>query len=193
MGAVFLPLPVSIAHPAVRLGEIQRMMDERKGSLEAPVFFFLLNALGYIPATISKPLVDTFGTRGTAIITNVRGPEKRLYLAGAPLGLLMGWVPQTGPLGVGVSILSYAGHIRVGVLSDQRLMPDPEVLLAQFHHEYEALLALARQVETDPALSGTSAEPDDAPEALDTTSADDLALVSKTIASTRSQTDDTSA
>jgi diacylglycerol O-acyltransferase len=190
MGAVFLPLPVSIAHPAVRLGEIQRMMNDRKGSLEAPVFFFLLNALGYVPPTISKPLVDTFGTRGTAIITNVRGPETRLYLAGAPLELLMGWVPQTGPLGVGVSILSYAGQIRVGVLSDKGLMPDPEVLLAKFHEEYAALLALADQVETDAALDGTVAVPDDALESLDTTPEADLALVSGTVADAPSQTEE---
>jgi hypothetical protein len=161
MGAVFLPLPVSIAHPAVRLGEIQRLMNDRKDSLEPPVFYFLLNVLGMVPARISKPLVDTFGTRATAVMTNVRGPEKQRYLAGAPLDLLLAWAPQTGPIGMGVSILSYAGQVRLGILSDEGLVPDPESILAKFHDEYEALLALARQVEQDSALKGTSAVPDD--------------------------------
>jgi WS/DGAT/MGAT family acyltransferase len=189
MGAVFLPLPVSIAHPAVRLGEIRRLMNDRKGSLEAPVFYFLLNALGYVPPNLSKPLVDTFGTRGTAVMTNVRGPEHRLYLAGAPLDTIMGWVPQTGPLAVGVSILSYAGQIRVGVLSDKGLMPDPEALIAKFHDEFRALLALAHHVETDPALSGTLAESNTSLEAVDATE-DDLALDASAEASSGSQTED---
>jgi diacylglycerol O-acyltransferase len=153
MGAVFLTLPVSIADPVSRLGEIERRMDGRKDSLEAPVIFVLLNALGMTPARIANTLVNTFGTRATAVMTNVRGPQEQLYLAGAPLDALLGWVPTTGRMGVGVSILSYAGQVRLGLLTDEGLVPDPETIIAGFHDEYEALLALAQQAE-DASSSG---------------------------------------
>ena len=51
VGAVFVPLPISIADPVCRLGEVVRQMKGRKDSLEAPVFFTALNILGYAPAT----------------------------------------------------------------------------------------------------------------------------------------------
>jgi diacylglycerol O-acyltransferase len=45
-----------------------------------------------------------------------------------------------------VSILSYAGEVRLGVLTDEGLVPDPEQIIAAFHAEFEELLG---EVETD--------------------------------------------
>jgi hypothetical protein len=56
---------------------------------------------------------------------------------------LLGWVPTTGRIGVGVSVLSYAGEVRLGVLTDARLVSDPETIVAGFDAEFEALLAQA--------------------------------------------------
>ena len=83
-----------------------------------------------------------------------------LYLGGSPIGNMMFWVPQTGDIGLGVSILSYAGHVQVGVLTDEGLVPDPETIVAAFHDEYEDLLAhahaaKARATSRDRASSGS--------------------------------------
>jgi hypothetical protein len=40
------------------------------------------------------------------------------------------WVPQTGAVGVGISVFSYAGAISVGVAADARLLPDPAPLVS---------------------------------------------------------------
>jgi hypothetical protein len=101
----------------------------------------------------------------------------------------MGWVPQAGPLGLGVSILSYAGQIRVGVLSDEGLVPNPEALLAAFRDEHRALLALAHQVETDPALRGAAAVPENALQAL-VAAEDDTALIAVANETSPPQTDE---
>jgi WS/DGAT/MGAT family acyltransferase len=145
VGAVFVTLPVSIADPVCRLGEIQRRMDERKDSHEAPVFSFLLNALGLAPAQIANTLIRTFSTRGSLVMTNVRGPRERLYLAGSPVEALLPWAPTTGCIGVAVSILSYAGEVRLGLLTDQGLVPDPERIAEAFHAEFETLLSRAER------------------------------------------------
>ena len=149
MGAVFLALPVGIADPVARLREIEGRMNERKNSLEGAVLFVLLNLLGLFPADAATTLVKTLGTRATAVMTNVRGPQEQRYLAGSPLEGFLAWVPQTGPIGLGVSILSYAGLVRIGVLADKSLVADPETLLAAFHSEFDLLLA--RALEEDPA------------------------------------------
>ena len=144
VGAVFFDLPISIDDPVCRLGEIVRHMNGRKDSYESVAFYTALRVLGQGPAPIASRLVNTFGTRSTAVMTNVIGPQQQLYLAGSPLDALLAWAPTTGRMGLGVSILSYAGEVRLGVLTDQGLVPDPEAIISAFHTEFDELLARAR-------------------------------------------------
>ena len=143
VGAMFVTLPVSIADPVCRLGEIVQHVNGRKNSLEAPVYFAALNVLGRAPAPITKGLVNTFGKKASVVMTNVKGPQEQLYLAGAPLTELIAWVPTTGGMALGLSVLSYAGEVRLGVLTDGGLMPDPGAIIAGFHAEFESLLGRA--------------------------------------------------
>ena len=80
-----------------------------------------------------------FGTKATAVFTNVPGPKQTLYFAGQALTDLYFWVPQAGHLGLGVSILSYDGGVRMGVGTDAGLIPDPERIIDGFHAEFAAL------------------------------------------------------
>ena len=50
------------------------------------------------------------------------------------------WVPQAGSVGLGVSILSYAGDVTVGVAADHNLVPDPGELTAAVQAEVDALV-----------------------------------------------------
>jgi hypothetical protein len=55
----------------------------------------------------------------------------------------MFWVPQSGRLGLGISIISYAGGVMLGVATDARLVPDPERIVEAFKVEFEAVRKLA--------------------------------------------------
>jgi hypothetical protein len=46
-------------------------------------------------------------------------------------------------MALGLSVLSYAGEVRLGVLTDGGLMPDPGAIIAGFHAEFESLLGRA--------------------------------------------------
>jgi diacylglycerol O-acyltransferase len=151
-GLVFLSLPIGIADPVDRLAELKRRMDALKGSLEAPVAFGILNAIGMSPEAIQDIVVNIFGTKGTAVMTNVMGPQEPIYLAGAPLDSLMFWVPQSGRLGMGVSILSYAGRVWMGVITDEGLVPDPDAIIAGFQTEFGELLEVAQKGTRPPDL-----------------------------------------
>jgi WS/DGAT/MGAT family acyltransferase len=167
IGIVLLPLPVEVADPAARLCAIKRRMDEYKGSLEAPIIYGAMMAFGRAPGALINPLVDYLCARATVAVTNVKGPQEQLYLAGAPLESFMFWIPRYGGIGLGVSILSYAGKVVVGVISDENVVADPETVVAGFCAEFEAMLALAREARETPSLQDLSTRLDDALGAVD--------------------------
>jgi diacylglycerol O-acyltransferase / wax synthase len=41
---------------------------------------------------------------------------------------VMFWVPQPGLVGLGVSILSYAGAVTIGLAADRQVLADPSEL-----------------------------------------------------------------
>jgi WS/DGAT/MGAT family acyltransferase len=151
-GSVFLSLPVGIADPIERLYEVKRRMDDLKGSLEAPATFAMLKVLGVTHPRIQDAAIKVLETKATAVMTNVMGPKERIYLAGARLGGLICFVPQSGHVGLGVAMFSYAGQVRLGMLTDGGLVPDPETIIAGFHAEFDELLALAREADTIPSM-----------------------------------------
>jgi predicted flap endonuclease-1-like 5' DNA nuclease len=81
-----------------------------------------------------------FAAKATTVLTNVPGPPIPLFLAGAEIDNIMFWVPQSGRLGLGISILSYAGNVYLGVVSDAGLVPDPELIIDGFYEEYDLLM-----------------------------------------------------
>jgi diacylglycerol O-acyltransferase / wax synthase len=143
-GLVFLALPVGTEGEGERLRALKREMDRIKASPQAIVAFGVLNALGMASVEIENLGVSLFARKATAVMTNVPGPQKRLYLAGVPIREFMFWVPQSGRLGLGVSILSYDGSVRLGIAVDTGLVPNPGMIVSHFHAELEALTRRAR-------------------------------------------------
>jgi diacylglycerol O-acyltransferase / wax synthase len=148
-GLVFLALPVGHDDPIDRLCALKERMEEIKGSPEAMVAFGILNVIGAVPTEIEEQIVKMFGGKATAVMTNVPGPRQPIYLAGKPIRGLMFWVPQSGRLGLGVSIMSYAGAVTLGIATDAALVPDPETIIAGFHAEFEQLMGWVRQAPAD--------------------------------------------
>lgn len=142
-GLVFLGMPVGIADPYERLMEVKRRMDALKQSNEAIFYYSLLNIFGMTPKQVEESAVEFFGARATAVFTNVVGPRAPMYLAGVTVENMMFWVPQSGRLGMGISIYSYNGLVTLGVITDEGLAPDPECIAERFSEEFELLAALA--------------------------------------------------
>jgi WS/DGAT/MGAT family acyltransferase len=144
-GLVFVELPVGMEHPAARLHEIAQRTKQIKGSLDAAVAFGVLQVIGMASSEVERQAIDLFSQKATAVVTNVPGPQQKLYLAGAQLTRLMFWVPQSGRIALGVSILSYDHEVSVGVTSDAGLVPDPQCLVIGIKKELAALAALVRR------------------------------------------------
>ena len=139
-GLVFLSLPISSADPLQRLSEVHLRMEELKSSSEAGVILAALNVVGLSTRQIQDLVVSILAKKATTVLTNVPGPPIPLFLAGREIEDLMFWVPQAGRLGMGISILSYAGKIYVGVATDVKLVPDPDRVIDHFYREIDLLL-----------------------------------------------------
>ena len=142
-GLVFLDLPVGEHHPVTRLLQVVDSMKRLKQSRQAVVVYGLLAALGMAPPMVQNLAFEVFSRKATTVATNVPGPQMPLYLAGAKVSEQMFWVPQTGSIGLGVSILSYNGKVHFGLIADAKLMPDPDAVIRRFIPEFEKLLYIA--------------------------------------------------
>lgn len=151
---VFLPLPVYLKDSVLRLKEVKRRMDKLKTSPDPYINFGLLSAIGYLPPDLAKKASQFFGSKASGVLTNVPGPRQPLYFAGSKINNFMFWVPRSGKIGLGISILSYDGKVTVGIASDESLMPDPEVLLEGFEDEFNSLLDLVNsgKIEEEPLV-----------------------------------------
>ncbi len=139
-GLVTLLLPVGIVNPLARVYEVHRRMDALKRSHQPLIAFALLGVAGLLPRAAQQEMLDLLANKATAVMTNVPGPREPLFLAGARLAQVMFWVPQSGDIGMGVSILSYAGGVQFGLITDARRVPDPEHIVDGVRAEFERLL-----------------------------------------------------
>lgn len=148
-GLIILSLPVGIEDTLDRLAELKKRMDRIKGTPEAVVAYGMISALGMMSKEVEDFGLTFFGTKGSVVMTNVPGPRKQIYLAGSPVRSLMFWVPQSGRMGVGVSIFSYNDTVTLGVATDVGLVDEPEQLIEAFHTEFDEMLELVDLLEMD--------------------------------------------
>jgi len=141
-GLVFLELPVGFDHPLERLYEVRRRMQELKGSYQPMISLGILSVVGHGPRVLQDQVTQLLSSNGTAVMTNVPGPQYPLYFAGKRIVELEFWVPQSGGIGMGVSILSYNGNIHFGVITDEGLVPDPDRIVGLFRKEFDKLMWL---------------------------------------------------
>ena len=139
-GLVPLVLPIGIGNPIERVYAVRSRMNNLKGSMQPLLTFGLLSVAGMLIKPAQDAMLAIFGRKTTAVMTNVPGPGTKLKVCGSTLEQTMFWVPQTGSVGLGVSILSYGGGVQFGVIADTTLCPDPQSIIDAFEPEFQRLL-----------------------------------------------------
>ncbi|MCD2519641.1 wax ester/triacylglycerol synthase family O-acyltransferase [Massilia sp. G4R7] len=142
-GLVFLDLPIGVADPVERVHAVHRAMMQLKTSQQSTVALGLLAGMGLAPEFLKERLLDALAANASIVVTNVHGPEQLHYLAGRRIEHELFWVPQSGGIGIGASILSYAGQVSFGVIADIGRVPDPTDITSRFTSEFGALLLSA--------------------------------------------------
>ena len=159
-GLVPLLLPIGIDSPIERVLEVRRRMDELKGGYTAVLAMAILGMAGLVPRALQHQIMEVFQRKATAVMTNVPGPQQPLYIAGARIRQMMAWVPQSGVIGVGVSILSYDSGVQFGLVTDKKLCAAPQDIIDRFAPEFERLvyatLLMPWEEQADPQIAERS-------------------------------------
>jgi WS/DGAT/MGAT family acyltransferase len=138
-GLAPLVLPIGIENPIERVYAVRARMNELKGSYQPLLAFAVLSVAGLLIKPVQDTLLGLFAKKATAVMTNVPGPAKPLTFCGSTLRQTMFWVPASGDIGMGVSILSYGGGVQFGLITDAKLCPDPQHIIDRFEPEFEKL------------------------------------------------------
>ncbi|MEO8058071.1 MAG: wax ester/triacylglycerol synthase family O-acyltransferase [Burkholderiales bacterium] len=139
-GLAPLTLPIGIDNPIERVYAVRTRMNQLKDSYQPLLAFAVLSVAGLLIKPVQDGLLGLFAKKATAVMTNVPGPAVPLKLCGSTLRQTMFWVPASGDIGVGVSILSYGGGVQFGLITDKNLCPDPQAIIDRFEPEFEKLL-----------------------------------------------------
>ena len=138
-GLIFVDMPLGVRNPLRRLYAMHSTLSALKDSMQPPMTLAMLGLLGLLPASVQAPAIEFFSRKGTAVVSNVPGPKVPLYLCGQQISEMYFWVPQGGSIGIGVSVLTYAGRVHVGMITDRNLVPDPQRVVDLFAPEFERL------------------------------------------------------
>jgi hypothetical protein len=124
-----------------------------------------LGALGRLLALRSDPATALKGPLGVSkqaawsepialSALKEAGQRAGATLAGRPIRRIMFWVPQSGRLGLGFSIFSYAGEVVLGVAADAALVGDADELVDGCVQELQALSGRSRKGRAAARASG---------------------------------------
>ena len=137
---VFLRLPIVAKNAVDRLLATKQRMDFIKTSAEPFVTATIVQILMMLPDWFSKPLLDYFSKKVSCVLSNIPGPQHKLYLGGQRIIQGIFWPPQRANIGIGLAVFSYDGGIRVGVFSDESVIPDPKTVVKGFEKHFWELV-----------------------------------------------------
>ena len=142
-GLAPLLLPIGISNPVERVYAVHSRMAALKGSYQPLLAYGMLALTGLLAKPLQDRVLSLFSSKTTAVMTNVPGPSQPLRFCGSALKQMMFWVPASGDVGVGVSILSYGGGVQFALMTDAALCADPQAIIDRFEPEFQQLLWLS--------------------------------------------------
>ncbi len=142
-GLAPLVLPIGISNPIERVYAVRERMNQLKGSYQPLLAFGVLAVSGLFIKPVQDVVLGLFAKKTTAVMTNVPGPHQALKLCGSTLRQTMFWVPASGNVGVGVSILSYNGGVQFALITDAARCAEPQAIIDRFEPEFQQLLLLS--------------------------------------------------
>jgi diacylglycerol O-acyltransferase / wax synthase len=135
-------LPIGIDNPIERVYAVRQRMQALKGSYQPLLAYGILALSGLLTQALQAALSELFLRKTTAVMTNVPGPAQPLVICGSTLRQSIFWVPSSGEVGMGVSIVSYAGGVQFGLITDHWRCAEPQHIIDRFALEFERLLLL---------------------------------------------------
>jgi diacylglycerol O-acyltransferase len=130
---------------SARLRMINKNLAELKNST-MPLAMYLTQrvTINCLPTILSKALVNFVGNKNSAVLSNVPGPTDRMWLEEKRIEWMGFLVPGRADIGLGLSALTYAGELRIGIQSDSSILDEPELLSKFFEESMELYIAAVK-------------------------------------------------
>ena len=148
--AMFAELPVAVAGPRERLAVVAHQMTDLKGSGQAIGVESMLAAADFVPATLMTLGARVYAFTGQRVVntvtTNIPGPQHALYLLGRRMLELFPYIPVAQTVRISIGILSYDGHLTIGVTGDYDAVPDIDVLCGAIERSLDELVGTVTTV-----------------------------------------------
>ena len=157
VGFTFMPVYSDIADPLLRLRAIAESAETSKRVTDAVGKELARDLLEYLPAPVSDALVRNVKLPKIGlIVSNVRGPDVPLFMAGAQLVNYSPISIALDGIGLNVTGFSYNGTMWICAVSCREMMPDPAVfadcLRASFAEIQDAAARYAASGVDEPSL-----------------------------------------
>jgi hypothetical protein len=163
VGFTFMPVYSEVADPLLRLRAIADSAQTSKRMTDAVGKELARDLLEYLPGPIGEALVRNVKLPGIGVIvSNVRGPDVPLYMAGAQLVNYSPISIALDGIGLNVTGFSYNGTMWVCAVSCREMMPDPaqfaDCMRASFAELKEAAANYAASAD-EPSLGEDDLQP----------------------------------
>ena len=135
-------LPVGEPDPVVRMQTIARRVTAERAEPALRFAEAFAGLLRRLPAALRLRLFGGMLKGVDVLASNVAGVTFPLYLAGARIGGLVAFGPPLGAA-LNVTLLTYLDRASIGVVTDTRAVPDPDVLMACLQEGFAEVLASA--------------------------------------------------
>ncbi|HEX6619583.1 MAG TPA: WS/DGAT domain-containing protein, partial [Solirubrobacteraceae bacterium] len=135
-------LPVAEADPTARYRAVAERAAQLKSGSQRTGGKTIVDLADMGPPLAGALLARSMfgGTRMFNLtITNVPGPQQRLYAFGAPLVGILPLVPLFAGHTIGIAVVSYAGEIVFGLNADRVGAPDVQVLAEGIERSFAEL------------------------------------------------------
>jgi WS/DGAT/MGAT family acyltransferase len=129
--SLFVELPVAEPNPEERYQRVLGRAEELKAGSQRTGGKTIVDLANLGPPLAGGLLARSMfgGTRMFNLtITNVPGPQQRLYAFGTPLVEVLPLVPLFSGHTVGIAVVSYDGKVVFGLNADRVAVPDLDVL-----------------------------------------------------------------
>ncbi len=147
VAGVIAPLPVGEPDPAERLRIVRDATARAKGSSQAAGTAMLLELPSLLPAALTRGVAAAQRVQRffNLSMTNVRGSEGPLYVAGRRIRSFVPVPPLSANAGLIVGAMSYDGAMTFGLLADPVLVPDLAVIAEGIEKSAAELLHVAAE------------------------------------------------
>eukprot|EP00403_Amphidinium_massartii_P029872 CAMPEP_0178389720 /NCGR_PEP_ID=MMETSP0689_2-20121128/10272_1 /TAXON_ID=160604 /ORGANISM="Amphidinium massartii, Strain CS-259" /LENGTH=495 /DNA_ID=CAMNT_0020010199 /DNA_START=30 /DNA_END=1515 /DNA_ORIENTATION=- len=126
----------------------QQLQRLKRGDLAFRLYLILQGAMTLLPLPVADAILNFCGNKAMGVMSSVPGPRTPLLWGKWQVPSLIFLVPQRARVAVGLSMVSCADFVRVGVSVDEAVELDPDKMLQGWMEaleELEAADALQRE------------------------------------------------